>query len=144
MGAAYAEGYKRERDELVEAVVVERARWEAERAAAEAARAAEAAAWEGERAALTAATEAAAEVDVKGRERAAAALAAVAAEAAWEGERAQLKAGAVYSHNTCYSFRARIQGSNEINHVASYGQPLVVRGALETDGELRRVILVRV
>eukprot|EP00740_Mantoniella_antarctica_P003830 CAMPEP_0181353562 /NCGR_PEP_ID=MMETSP1106-20121128/2898_1 /TAXON_ID=81844 /ORGANISM="Mantoniella antarctica, Strain SL-175" /LENGTH=1124 /DNA_ID=CAMNT_0023466175 /DNA_START=118 /DNA_END=3489 /DNA_ORIENTATION=- len=83
---------RRDRDELVRAVVDERARWDADRSVVEAARAAETAAWEGERAALTAATEAAAAVDVKGRERAAVALAALAAETAWDAERSQLHA----------------------------------------------------
>jgi len=89
---AEIETYKRERDELVDAAVAERNRWDAEMAAERTHVIAERAQWEVERAALVSAAEAAASKSEAASARAADALAKVASHNAWETERSNLLA----------------------------------------------------
>ena len=81
-----------ERDELVDAAVAERNRWDAEMAAERTHVIAERAQWEVERAALVSAAEAAASKSEAASARAADALAKVASHNAWETERSNLLA----------------------------------------------------
>ena len=78
------------RDELVDAAIAERTRWDAEMAAERTKISAERAAWEAERAALVFAAEAAACASEAASARAADALAKVAERTAWETERTNL------------------------------------------------------
>ena len=81
---------RNERDELVDAALAERTRWDAEMAAERTKHVAERAEWESERAALVSAAEAAASASEAASARAADALARVASKNAWETERANL------------------------------------------------------
>ena len=81
---------RNERDELVDAALAERTRWDAEMAAERTKHVAERAGWESERAALVSAAEAAASASEAASARAADALARVASRNAWDTERANL------------------------------------------------------
>ena len=81
---------RNERDELVDAALAERTRWDAEMAAERTKHVAERAEWESERAALVSAAEAAASASEAASARAADALARVASRNAWDTERANL------------------------------------------------------